>query len=135
MKRLMDQEGLPFGERNMTFNSRRSQELAAWADTQPDGWAFHDALFRAYFVDGANLADPETLIALAGTCGLPIATARQVLEQKSFAAAVDQDWAMCRAWGVTGVPTFIIGESALVGAQPLEALEQLVCSSGAQLRG
>jgi len=135
MKRLMEQEGLPFGERTMTFNSRRAQELAAWADTQPDGWAFHDVLFRAYFVDGANLADSETLIELAGACGLSTASAREALEQRTFAAAVDQDWATCRGWGVTGVPTFIIGKSALVGAQPLEALEQLVCSAGAQPRG
>ena len=29
---VMQQEGLPFGERTMTYNSRLAQELATWAD-------------------------------------------------------------------------------------------------------
>ena len=29
-------------------------------------------------------------------------------------------------YGVTGVPTFVIGDRGVVGAQPYEALEQLV---------
>ena len=50
MKARMDAEGLPYGERTHTYNSRLSQELGKWADTQPGGEAFHDAMFRAYFV-------------------------------------------------------------------------------------
>ena len=55
MKRLMAKEGLPYGERMMTYNSRLAQELAIWAETQPGGDAIHNALFRAYFVDGTNI--------------------------------------------------------------------------------
>ena len=32
MKSLMDAEGLPYGERTMTWNSRLAQELGAWAE-------------------------------------------------------------------------------------------------------
>ena len=134
MTMLMQQEGLPYGERTMTFNSRLAQELAAWADTQDNGWAIHDALFRAYFVDGQNLAEIDTLTELAGRCGLSAQTAREVLEQRQFSETVDEDWQACRDWGVTGVPTFVAGDRALVGAQPLDALEQLLLSAGAQLR-
>jgi predicted DsbA family dithiol-disulfide isomerase len=134
MTDLMAHEGLPYGERTMTFNSRLAQELAAWADTQPDGWGIHDALFRAYFVDGVNLARPDNLIAVADRCGLSISTASEVLEQRSFAAVVDQDWSTCRGWGVTSVPTFIVGQTALVGAQPLAELEKLLRTAGAQPR-
>src|SRR3972149_4936959 len=37
MKARMDAEGLPYGERTMTYNTRLSQELGKWADTQPGG--------------------------------------------------------------------------------------------------
>ena len=47
MRARMEAEGLPYGERKMTFNSRLAQELGAWADSQPGGEAIHDALFRA----------------------------------------------------------------------------------------
>jgi len=129
MRARMQAEGLPYGNRSMTYNSRLAQELGAWADTQPGGDAIHDAIFRAYFVDGRNIGDPEVLVALAESVGLPAAGAREVLEKRTHRAAVDADWEKSRHYGVTGVPTFVIGENGIVGAQPYEALEQLVAQA------
>ena len=126
MKARMDAEGLPYGERTMTYNSRLAQELGKWADTQPGGEALHDALFRAYFVDARDISQPAVLLEIAERVGLPVDDARRVLEQRSFKAAVDADWAMSRRYGVTGVPTFVAGRHGVVGAQPYEVLEQLV---------
>jgi hypothetical protein len=42
MKARMDAEGLPYGRRTHTYNSRLAQELGKWADTQPGGEAIHD---------------------------------------------------------------------------------------------
>ena len=122
----MAAEGLPYGNRTMTYNSRLAQELGKWADTQPGGDAIHDALFRAYFVEGRNIGDPAVLLDIAKQVGLDEAKAREVLEKRTFKAAVDEDWAKSRAYGVTGVPTFVAGGYGVVGAQPYEALEQLV---------
>ena len=47
MKGLMDGEGLPYGRRPHTYNSRLAQELGIWADTQPGGEAIHLALYQA----------------------------------------------------------------------------------------
>ena len=126
MKALMDEEGLPYGQRTHTYNSRLAQELGKWADTQPGGEAIHDALYRAYFVEGLNIGDVDVLVGIADRVGLPPEAARQVLEQRSFSAAVDDDWAKSRAIGITGVPTFIAGGYGVVGAQPYETLELLV---------
>ena len=65
MKGLMDAEGLPYSHRTHTYNSRLAQELGKWADTQPGGEAIHDALYRAYFVDGVNVGDVEALLEVA----------------------------------------------------------------------
>ena len=126
MRARMEAEGLPYGNRSMTFNSRLAQELGAWADGQPGGEAIHDALFRAYFVDGRNIGDPEVLVEIAASVGLPASQAREVIEKRTHKAAVDADWARSRQYGVTGVPTFVAGNHGVVGAQPYEALEQLV---------
>ncbi len=126
MRARMEAEGLPYGNRTMTFNSRLAQELAVWADTQPGGDAIHDKLFRAYFVDGENIGDLETLVRLATSIGLPADAAREVLEKRSCKDAVDADWEKSHQYGVTGVPTFVAGRHGVVGAQPYEALEQLV---------
>ena len=126
MKARMDAEGLPYGERTMTYNSRLAQELGKWADTQPGGEAIHDALFRAYFVEARDISQPAVLLEIAQQVGLSVDGARAVLEKRTFKAAVDADWKLSREYGITGVPTFVAGGHGVVGAQPYEALEELV---------
>ena len=126
MRARVQAEGLPYGDRKMTYNSRLAQELGKWADTQPGGEAIHDALFRAYFVEGRNIGDPEVLLQIAESVGLPADQAREVLAKRTFKTAVDADWQKSREYGVTGVPTFVAGGRGVVGAQPYEVLEQLV---------
>ena len=126
MKARMEAEGLPYGDRTMTYNSRLAQELGKWADTQPGGEAIHDALFRAYFVDARDISQPAVLLQIAQQVGLSVEGAREVLEKRTFKAAVDADWKLSREYGITGVPTFVAGRRGVIGAQPYEALEQLV---------
>ena len=131
MKLLMDEEGLPYGRRSHTYNSRLAQELGTWADTQPGGGAIHDALNKAFFVEGLNIGDADVLVKIAESAGLPGDAARAVIEERSFQAAVDADWARSREYGVTGVPTFVAAGTGVVGAQPYEILERLVSRAGA----
>jgi predicted DsbA family dithiol-disulfide isomerase len=130
MKARMTAEGLPYGDRTMTYNSRLAQELGKWADTQPGGEAIHDALFRAYFVEARDISQPAVLLDIAEKVGLPVDAAREVLEKRTFKAAVDADWQLSREYGITGVPTFVVGQRGVVGAQPYEVLEQLVTRTG-----
>ncbi len=134
MKGLMDAEGLPYGRRTHTYNSRLAQELGKWADTQPGGEALHDALYRAYFVEARNIGDPEILVEIAQSVGLPADEARAVLAERRFKDMVDADWAKSHAYGVTGVPTFVAARYGVVGAQPYEALAQLLERAGAARR-
>ena len=134
MKGLMEAEGLPYGKRTHTYNSRLAQELGKWADTQEGGYAIHDALYRAYFVDARNIGDIKVLMEVVRQVGLPEQEAREVLEQRNFKDAVDQDWGRSHQSGVTGVPTFAAGGYGVVGAQPYEAIEELVKNAGAQPR-
>jgi predicted DsbA family dithiol-disulfide isomerase len=134
MKRLMDEEGLPYGRRTYSYNSRLAQELGKWADTQPGGETLHDALYKAYFVEGRNIGDPEILVEIAQSVGLPVDEARAVLAERRFKEAVDADWAKSHRYGVTGVPTFVADRYGVVGAQPYEVLEQLLDKAGARRR-
>jgi predicted DsbA family dithiol-disulfide isomerase len=131
MKARMDAEGLPYGERTMTYNSRLAQELGKWADTQPGGEAIHDALFRAYFVEARDISQPAVLLEIAERVGLSPTGAREVIEKRTFKEAVDRDWALSRHYGITGVPTFVAGDRGVVGAQPYEMLERLVREAAA----
>ena len=126
--------GLPLGERKKTCNSRLAQELSKWAESRGNGEQFHEAMFRAYFVEGINIGKPNELVRLAGSIGLPGDQAQAVLDARSFKQAVDADWKRSHALGITAVPTFVVNKAKLVGAQSYEALERFLIGEGGQKR-
>lgn len=130
MGELMAEEGLEYGDRTHTYNSRLAQELAVWGDEAGVTDALHDALYRAYFVDARNLALTDVLVDVAVTVGLDPDEARQVIEHRRYRSVIDTHWDRARNMGVTGVPTFVADGSAVVGAQPYEALEALMSRIG-----
>ena len=129
MSGLMAEENLPYGNRSHTYNSRLAQELAKWGESLPEGEALNLKLFEAYFAEGRNLAEPVVLLEVAEAAGLDRDAAEEMIRKRSFRDAVDADWKRAHELGVTGVPTFVSGNRGLVGAQPLEALEQLIRTS------
>jgi predicted DsbA family dithiol-disulfide isomerase len=125
--------GLPWGTRTRTFNSRRAQELGKWAESLNRGHAFHLAVFQAYFVHGHNIGKISALAELAESVGLDGRRAEEVLAEGNFRGVVDRDWAYSRTCRITAVPTFLANKRMVVGAQPYEALEELVRAAGATL--
>jgi predicted DsbA family dithiol-disulfide isomerase len=134
LKRVAEDLGLPWGTRKMTFNSRLAQEMGKWAEEKGKGDEFHDAVFRAYFVDGKNIGKKAVLIELAKKVGLPGKEAGEVLESRAFREAVDADWNLCMEMGITAVPTFVIDHHTVVGAQPYEVLEEFLKNNGVKKR-
>ena len=126
MSGLMAEENLPYGNRTYTYNSRFAQELAKWGESFPEGEALNLKLFEAYFAEGRNLAEPLVLLEVAEAAGLDRDAAEEMIRKRSFRDAVDADWKRAHELGVTGVPTFVSGNRGLVGAQPYEALVQLI---------
>jgi predicted DsbA family dithiol-disulfide isomerase len=126
MKKVATDLGLPWGERTRTYNSRLAQELAKWAEEKGRGGDFHEAVFRAYFVEAKNIAKRTELVALAKNVGLPGKEAGEVLERRICKKAVDEDWRRSHELGITAVPTFVLYSRVVVGAQPYEVLEHFL---------
>lgn len=134
MRGLMAEEGLPYGDRTHTYNSRLAQEVGAWADTQEGGEAIHDAIYKAYFVEAKNIGDPNVLLNIVKANNLSVEEARKVIEERTFKDVVDEDWRKSHQLGVTGVPTFVAAGQGVVGAQPYETLEKFLGSVGVTKR-
>ncbi len=133
-QKLFSQEGLDYGDREITYNSRLAQEMGKWAESLPGGQKIHDALYRAYFVDVVNIADIENLVAVAASIGLDPDQARSVIKNRKYKDSVDEDWRKCWSIGVNAVPTYFCDGRALVGAQSYENLTKLVVAAGAEPR-
>jgi predicted DsbA family dithiol-disulfide isomerase len=134
LRGLFAAEGLPVGSMTFTYNTRLAQELATWAEARSQPVHLHDALFRAVFVDEVNVAEPEALVRIAAAAGLPADEARAVITDRRQRAVVDAEWQRARELGITGVPTYVVGQQGVVGAQPYEQLEELVTAMGGQKR-
>ena len=134
IRNLAAEEGLDYGERSNTYNSRLAQELAKWAETQPNGSGIHNRLYRAYFYEGTNLANIEALADAAEEIGLDRIEAKKTLENREFQEHVDADWNRCRKIGVMAVPTYLCNGRNLIGAQSYEGLVDPVVSAGAKAR-
>ena len=126
LRELMRLEGLPYGNRSHTYNSRLAQELSKWGERFPESSLLNQKIFEAYFVNGQNLADQTLLVKLAGEAGLSTQEAVEVLENRVYQEAVDIDWMRSRQIGISGIPTFVIGQYGISGAQPYEMLERFV---------
>ena len=82
-----------------------------------------EALFRAYFLDGADLTDTETLIAITAAEGVDRDSADARLRDPQARSAVEQQERKARAMGVQGVPFFVLDQRlAVSGAQGADAL-------------
>ncbi len=126
MRRTAQELGLPFEGSDRLYSTRLAQEIGLWAESRGKGQAFHNAVFRAYFAEGKNIGQIPLLVELAESVGLPGDESEEVLVKRTFKAAVDEDWAASEAMQVTAVPTFIVNQSRLVGAQSYEALKGLM---------
>ncbi|CAA9343384.1 MAG: 2-hydroxychromene-2-carboxylate isomerase/DsbA-like thioredoxin domain [uncultured Frankineae bacterium] len=113
-----------------TFDAHRLLHLAAERGVQD---AVKERLLRATFTEGEPIGDAETLVRLVTEAGLDADEAREVLATDRFAAEVRGDQAQARAYGITGVPFFVVdGRYGVSGAQPAQALEQVLAQAWAE---
>ena len=134
MKERMDAEGLPYGKRTHSYNSRLAQELGKWSETVEGGERLEKEFYKAYFVGSKNIGQIDVLLECVDVAGLSVEDAESVIENRTFEQAVDEDWAKSQQYGVSGVPTYVAGGYGVVGAQPYEVLEKLMQEVGAQKR-
>ena len=110
-----------------SFDAHRFSHLAA---KQGKGDVAEESLFKAYFSEGKNIADRDTLIQLGIDIGLDGAAVKQALEGDAYAQEVQQDIAEAETLGIRGVPFFVIDRKyAVSGAQATEVFLQALDKS------
>jgi predicted DsbA family dithiol-disulfide isomerase len=127
-----DAEGLPYGTRTHWYNSTPAHEAALWADEHADGDAFRRAVYRAYFVDNLNIGSTDVLCDLAAQLHFESQTLREALDEARYREHVQEQFAYARTTGITGVPSYVAGRYAMVGAQPYEVFQRLIEVAGSE---
>ncbi|MEN5265554.1 DsbA family oxidoreductase [Stenotrophomonas sp. TWI587] len=128
-------EGLPmdFDQGQVRVTTLPAHRLMWLAEREGDQAAVGEALFRAHFVEGRNLADPQTLIAAGATGGLSAARITALLAGDEGLEEIQAQLAQAQALGIQSVPTFVINDKyAIQGAQPAEAFAEALRQIAAQ---
>ena len=117
-------EGLEYHfEKSQPTNTFQAHQLLHLAFDRGVQGQLKERLLSAHLSEGENLGDVETLVRLAADAGLDADEARTVLENQTYAAAVRQDEAQARQFGIQGVPFFVLGNKyGVSGAQAPETL-------------
>ncbi len=101
--------------------------------------AVSEAIFRRYFLEGADLTSRQTLAEIAQQAGLDRVEVASYLASDADRELVEEQDRRARAIGVEGVPFFIFNQRvALSGAQPpevmVEAMEKALAQDATQPR-
>lgn len=115
------------GSGSRVWNTFDAHRLLHWAELQDGALALavKQALFRAYFTDGENVADRDVLVRIAGEAGLDADAARRVLDSDAYADEVRAQERYYQQAGIHSVPATIVNGTQLIpGGQPPEVFEQ-----------
>jgi predicted DsbA family dithiol-disulfide isomerase len=105
-------------------NTRRALALAEWARGRGRLHEVRNGLMDAYWRDGLDLEDDAVLARVAADARLDGEGAVLGSREPEVLARVAAMGREAARAGVTGIPTFDIGEERVVGAQPYEVLAE-----------
>jgi predicted DsbA family dithiol-disulfide isomerase len=102
-----------------TFLAHQAIHLAASFSVQT---AMKERLLSAHFLEGRDVGDLETIVAIGGQISIPEQRMREALRQNEFGDAVKRDMELAQKMGIRGVPFFLFeNRVTLSGAQPVAA--------------
>jgi predicted DsbA family dithiol-disulfide isomerase len=108
-------------------NTVKAHELLHYAKEQGRQLDMKERLLKAYFVDGRHVGRIEDLADLAAEIGLDREEVVRVLTDETYHADVKADVAQAVAYGIQGVPFFVIdGTYGVSGAQDATAFTQVL---------
>ena len=126
IKKLADDVGVSFKLTDKLPNSRMALYLSEFARKNGKFAEFHKLVFDAYWKDGRDIGDQDLLLSLAESLGFNRNEILEYFESEEPFNELRKSLKGLRKYGINGVPTFIIGDRVVVGAQPYEVFEKVI---------
>lgn len=114
-------------DKAIVANSFDAHRFAHLAKQNNLGDEAEEALFNAYFTEGKNIADHDTLAELGEKIGLDKAEVYHTLSGNKYAINVQQDIAQAQQLGIRGVPFFVMDNKyGVSGAQAVPTFVETI---------
>lgn len=109
-------------------NTSRAHRLIALAQTtELDHTKLKESLMIAYFCEGRDISNIDTLIDIGAAFGLDHAQVSEMLNSEQSSQQLDADLSRANELGVTAVPTYVFNEQwSVPGAQDTETFERVL---------
>ena len=120
--------------RDRSPNTRRALAISEYARDQGKLERWRNLAMDAHWRRGLDLERDADLRSLAVEAGLDPDAAISASRDKRYHQRIDQKRAEAEEMGVTGIPTFVIGDRGLVGCQPYDELARFAEAAGARKR-
>lgn len=129
LEREAEASGMTLDMRAVTrrYPSQPALAVVAAARRQGVDYALGNAIGRAYYLEGRNIAEPEVLADLGAEHGLDREVVLSAAQDETLLRQVEAEAREIAQQGVTGVPMFLFDNRvALSGAQPEHVLERVL---------
>jgi predicted DsbA family dithiol-disulfide isomerase len=123
---MCDATGLSMKQPAVLTNSRAALAATEFARETGRDEPLEERIYRAYFNDGENIGNPEVVTRLAGEAGLDSSAVADAIKSPKYEMKLKNNALAAHQRGVSGVPTFFIGDYPLVGAQSPDAMRSIL---------
>jgi predicted DsbA family dithiol-disulfide isomerase len=123
---MAEAEGLEITAPTVFTSSRAALAACEFAREQGGADELEGRIYRAYFVEGANIGDANRVARLGAECGFDENQVAQAIRAPQYELRLKNNALVARQRSVSGVPTFFIGEYPLVGAQSSQVMRQIL---------
>ena len=114
-------------KRTRIYNTFDAHRLLHWAGLEGKQLELKQALFAAYFTDGADPSDHGVLARIAAEVGLDVARTREILASDRYATDVRAREEFYRGQGINAVPSIIVNDRHLIeGGHSVAVFERVL---------
>ena len=110
----------------VTPNTMRILEATEYAQQHGKFLEFHHAAYKAFWEDRKDLGQLEVLHAVAHSVDLDADDLLKHLEEKTYAEAVMGQYQEALKYGISGIPTFLVGNLLFTGAHPYNIFKSAI---------
>jgi predicted DsbA family dithiol-disulfide isomerase len=113
--------GIEFGGMKLLSNSRMALEASEFAKDNGRFDDFHEKIFHAYFTEGKDIGELDTILDIAAGAGLDSKGLKAALEEGRYSNRLNEASLDAHEHDIDSTPTFVINDEHIItGARPIE---------------